>query len=52
MIRILNADEKVGGMFISRRDIATFMLDAVSDTSYDGWTGGVFVFGLDACSFS
>ncbi len=30
------SNEPTGNMFISRRDIAAFMLDAVNDTSYDG----------------
>ena len=29
-------EERVGKMFVSRRDIAAFMLDTVTDTKYDG----------------
>ncbi len=33
---VRNSAESVGKMFISREDIASFMLDAVTDTSFDG----------------
>ncbi len=39
---IRQSQEAVGGMFISRRDIAAFLLDAVHDTSYDGQAISLF----------
>lgn len=33
---VRRTEEAVGGMFISRKDIAAFMLDVVKDTTYDG----------------
>ena len=40
--KALAADAPVGKMFISRRDIAAFMLDAVADTSFDGQAVSLF----------
>jgi hypothetical protein len=34
--KVQNAKERVGKMFVSRRDIAAFMLDTVTDEKYDG----------------
>lgn len=34
--KVHNSEDRVGKMFISRQDIAAFMLDSVKDSSYDG----------------
>lgn len=39
---VRSSDESVGKMFISRQDIAVFMLDAVRDTSFDGRAVSLF----------
>ena len=40
--KVHQSDEAVGKMFISRQDIAVFMLDCVNDTSYDGQAVSLF----------
>jgi len=40
--KVQTAEEKVGKMLVSRRDIAAFMLDIVTDTKYDGKAVSLF----------